>query len=329
MIASILVLLLLNPAAAMNSIMRKHQEADTSFYIVDRGIQVKLAEPGQATQAGNHTQYPTATVHMMEKIQAKSLYDEEDRHCPNQPKKRYELLRDFTKYMTQYPHLRWSLGFGSLLGAMRQVPPGFIPQDDDLDLYMPARDLAELHDAMKRDASDNVTRMGILKNAYENSCCSFGWRLMHRDDDCAYMDFFALVSHDRKWLFLGGGMFPTGEAHVSKDEYATHCPNALMRDKERFKENPSKTGSGAREWSWGGDDMCLHHSAYKKFNISEDEFSPLQQKRMYGLTVNVPNHPWAILNRRYGKGAADHDDDGHDLNKDPKWRKPADVGLDV
>jgi len=60
-------------------------------------------------------------------------------HCPNPAQKRYEVLRDFVGYMAKHPELRWSLSAGSLLGAMRQKPPGFIQVDNDIDAIMPAR----------------------------------------------------------------------------------------------------------------------------------------------------------------------------------------------
>lgn len=237
-----------------------------------------------------------------------------ERHCPNPPQKRYELLRDFTRFMAQHADLRWSLGFGSLLGAMRQDPPGFIQLDDDLDLYMPARDLLHLQDLMLQPGGNSThdTSFGVMKPELLSACCSFGWRVYHRNDKCAYMDFFALALEQKKgfsqkaWLIPGGWFAPA-------------CPqNHLGQWKEAF--------SG--EASWIGPRECLWKGAFEGFYMLEDEFAPLQQMQMYDLSVNIPKQAWHILLRRYGQGARDHDDHGHDFRKDPQWRKPAIVTIE-
>ena len=55
----------------------------------------------------------------------------------------YELLRAFDGYMRS-ARLRWSLGAGTLLGAMRNRPPGLLQWEHDVDAYVPARDASAL-----------------------------------------------------------------------------------------------------------------------------------------------------------------------------------------
>ena len=70
----------------------------------------------------------------------------------------YELLRAFDGWMDESGsgderHLRYTLGAGTLLGAMRTVPTGLIQWEHDVDVYVPARDAAELAQRLKRDCS--------------------------------------------------------------------------------------------------------------------------------------------------------------------------------
>lgn len=59
-----------------------------------------------------------------------------------------ELLSEFDCICRKYG-LRYNLGFGTLLGAVRHK--GFIPWDDDIDVTMPWEDFNKLDDAMARE----------------------------------------------------------------------------------------------------------------------------------------------------------------------------------
>ena len=50
----------------------------------------------------------------------------------------YELLRAFNGWM-DHNSLRYTLGAGTLLGAMRNEPPGLLQWEHDVDAYVPAR----------------------------------------------------------------------------------------------------------------------------------------------------------------------------------------------
>ena len=53
----------------------------------------------------------------------------------------YELLKSFTRVAAG---LDWTLGAGTLLGALRSEPAGLLPWEHDVDVYIPARDAAAL-----------------------------------------------------------------------------------------------------------------------------------------------------------------------------------------
>ena len=55
----------------------------------------------------------------------------------------YELLRAFGGWMDASNH-RFTLGAGTLLGAMRNEPPGLLQWEHDVDVYVPARDASLL-----------------------------------------------------------------------------------------------------------------------------------------------------------------------------------------
>ncbi len=62
-----------------------------------------------------------------------------------------ELLIEFDRICRKH-RLRYNLGFGTLLGAVRHK--GFIPWDDDIDVTMPWQDYDKLDEAMKRELDD-------------------------------------------------------------------------------------------------------------------------------------------------------------------------------
>ena len=64
----------------------------------------------------------------------------------------YDLLHAFVGYMEGPGHgLRYTLGAGTLLGAMRNDPPGLLQWEHDVDVYMPARDAHEMIEHLARD----------------------------------------------------------------------------------------------------------------------------------------------------------------------------------
>jgi len=242
------------------------------------------------------------------------------RHSPNDPQLRYELLRDFTKYMALNGDLRWILGAGSLLGAMRQDPPGFIQGDDDIDIYMPARDLYQLFDriqSLPKSSGFLDSPLGVAEGCQPESCCGFGYRLHHRKESCAYMDLMVLSLQAQPFT---DHFVPTPEGKkvwaIPRDRGLNRA-DTMMLHREKWE----KTDSG--EWEWLGNAT----SSFPGHYIFEDELFPLQQMQMYELTVNIPKQPRSINVRSYGITCYDSDNKGHNLNLSPEWRKPAYVNI--
>lgn len=64
-----------------------------------------------------------------------------------------ELLNEF-KLFCESHDLKYSLGYGSLLGAIRHK--GFIPWDDDIDVLMPREDFSKLVGLFENDDKTNI-----------------------------------------------------------------------------------------------------------------------------------------------------------------------------
>ena len=66
----------------------------------------------------------------------------------------YELLRSFARYTeVRLPGFRYTLAAGTLLGAMRNSPPGLLQWEHDVDVYVPASDAARLREALRHDCA--------------------------------------------------------------------------------------------------------------------------------------------------------------------------------
>ncbi|KAL3922963.1 MAG: hypothetical protein SGPRY_004374, partial [Prymnesium sp.] len=66
----------------------------------------------------------------------------------------YEMIRSFSGYVSsRLPGLRFTLGAGTLLGAMRNSPPGLLRWEHDVDVYVPGRDALRLKRAVDYDCS--------------------------------------------------------------------------------------------------------------------------------------------------------------------------------
>lgn len=266
----------------------------------------------------------------MPSSQSKSLLDsaqKRDKHCPNPPQKRYEVLRDFVGFMAKHPTLRWSMGAGALLGAMRQEPPGFIPQDDDIDVYMPARDLFAMQDIAMQELPLGRDIGPAARFTPTDECCGFGWRIVHRDDECSYMDLMGFSLQDQPFdnqKIDGQKIDVHGQKiwAIPQDQGKMFHLDAMMLQRQQWEERqdsvPDEMGP---EWKWNGNQTTLFTNVY----IFENELLPFTQRQMYGLSVNIPQRPVDILNRLYGTNCMVRDDHGHDLTKDSKWLRPADV----
>lgn len=79
-------------------------------------------------------------------------YVDKSEHLKELQEVELNILKYFDKVCKQN-NLRYFLGSGTLLGAVRHQ--GFIPWDDDIDLFMPGEDYLKLYDIMKKEKNSD------------------------------------------------------------------------------------------------------------------------------------------------------------------------------
>jgi hypothetical protein len=123
----------------------------------------------------------------------------------------YELLRAFSGFVDANPPLRYTLGAGTLLGAMRTEPAGLLQWEHDVDVYVPARDATELVRLLQEQCGDGATASdatvaasrwkspfcSVLQyrgfvGAQGEPCCGFGFKLYHRASTTCELDVLVL-----------------------------------------------------------------------------------------------------------------------------------------
>jgi len=116
----------------------------------------------------------------------------------------YELIRAFAAYADSCD-LRYTLGAGTLLGAMRNRPSGLLQWEHDVDVYMPARDASTMLRRLKSECGERCSRRwrdrwcnvlhfrGLVDRAGQ-SCCGWGFKLYHRHSSACELDVLVLAA---------------------------------------------------------------------------------------------------------------------------------------
>ncbi|KAJ8598539.1 hypothetical protein CTAYLR_001343 [Chrysophaeum taylorii] len=238
----------------------------------------------------------------------------------------YEVLRDFSRVAT---HLEWTLGAGTLLGAMRAG--GLLAWERDVDVYVIAGDAFELLRRVQR--KNEVLEFRGMVDAEGRPCCGFGFKLFHRFDSACELDVLVLANASyAPWVHAETPLWPPWGLPAAK------IADNIFRDDSSFLVIPEDVWTkqlcaDRSRWGeanvWNGPRVSYFHQEY----FRATEFFPIREMQIYDLRVNIPNDPWASLNRTYGKECSyvarldEHGGARVDL-RDPRYaylRRPAPV----
>eukprot|EP00039_Didymoeca_costata_P014149 m.225508 g.225508 ORF g.225508 m.225508 type:complete len:315 (+) comp15957_c4_seq13:1247-2191(+) len=267
----------------------------------------------------------------------------------------YELLRAFSKFVqhlgSEGYSLRYTLGAGTLLGAMRSQPPGLLKWEHDTDIYIPAKDAFTLVDGLNKYCTQTHSPVchelwfrGFVERDGKTPCCGFGFKIYHRHKAICELDILVLgVSkapyfHARNvfnppWAllttwphWLASRYIYNGTFFVIPEDIHNKL---IMSDASHWCNSTIK---GKNELSWcGGPPVSFFQDEYLRI----EELFPLKTVTMYNLVLNIPNNPWAVLNRTYGSTCSyiaymnEHEGRTVDLRlpKHRHLREPANVTL--
>ena len=121
----------------------------------------------------------------------------------------YELLRAFAGY-ARSRRLPYTLGAGTLLGAMRNSPPGLLQWEHDVDVYMLARHAFELVRRLRDDCAPSrllkrsrwcrtLDFRGLVDGGGKR-CCGFGLKIFHRRSAACELDILVLSAAGGPWM---------------------------------------------------------------------------------------------------------------------------------
>jgi hypothetical protein len=235
----------------------------------------------------------------------------------------YELIRAFASY-ARLRRIRYALGAGTLLGAMRNRPPGLLQWEHDVDVYVPARDAWRLLHALRVDCAaarrprvrwcDVLDAPGATSRGARH-CCGFGFKLFHRRSSACELDVLVLAAADAPYIHGETPLWPLWAPLLARPyrrlaaawqrlgapSGAATGPHfviphdiwrgALMSDEARWCAHDSG------EWAWCGTPVSFFQDEY----FAPGELLPLRWGSLHGLRVRLPADPWALLNRTYGE----------------------------
>ena len=243
----------------------------------------------------------------------------------------FEVLRAFAGYANSQG-IRFTLGAGTLLGAMRNRPPGLLKWEHDVDVYVPAYDAALLLDRLRtqcpatgrnrwRNRWCSTLQFRGLVNRDGVECCAFGFKLFHRLSNACELDILVLGASHAPYMHGETPLWPPWSVLLARPVQALStvwlCITAaitiaadnpspyyvipedvwrksLMNDVSRWCARTDAP------WSWCGPPLSFFHAEY----FAPGDLFPVQHVRFHGLRLPVPQRSWALLNRTYGHDCA-------------------------
>lgn len=205
----------------------------------------------------------------------------------------YDVLQEFASLAHG---LQWTLGAGTLLGALRTDPPGLLPWELDVDVYVTAQDAFRLLERLLGENTKLIEYRGFV-DIKGRPCCGFGFKLFHKHTDACQLDVLVLATANYAPWVHGETRFwpPWGipVAHVYDRLYSTGDFLVIPEDVDKRLLGDKKKW---RDGTWLGPSISYFHKEY----FRKDEFEPVRTMMLYDFEVNIPNDPWASLNRTYG-----------------------------
>ena len=250
----------------------------------------------------------------------------------------YELIRAFDMYV-RCRKLRYTIGAGTLLGAMRNRPAGLLQWEHDVDVYMPARDAFQLIRWLRTDCSDqrqrgwgnrwcHVLQFPGLLDRTGQPCCGWGFKLYHRRSSACELDVLVLAATHTPFMHGETSLWPIWSLPLARPYHQLAMAwrrlssaddrggayfvipedvsrKSLMSDASRWCEmHALDEGKGVpvkpSELAWCGAPLSFFQDEY----FAPGELFPIGRARFHELHVAVPHAPWALLNRTYGDDVA-------------------------
>ena len=216
----------------------------------------------------------------------------------------YELLKSFTRVAAG---LDWTLGAGTLLGALRSEPAGLLPWEHDVDVYIPARDAAALAERLQKCAPgrrDAAACGALLWRGFVDGrgdeCCGFGYKAFHATSTACELDVLVLAAasyapwtHGKRFGWTSWPPFPRVVAAFSHEAGPL---DYLVIPEDVDRGNLLQGDRWDAAGRFRGPEVAFFQDEY----FGPGEFLPREALAMYDLEVFVPHDAWASLNRTYG-----------------------------
>lgn len=134
-----------------------------------------------------------------------------DQHVDNM----YTLFKFMIEFLDRHGITYWAIG-GTLIGALRNCPPGPIRWDDDLDVGILARDKDKLVRAIKTDTE--------FKKLVDYKLVDFGYQFKLKGDTVSYKDYYLDIFIFKKQMGPFGEKYYIGEQDIC---FGDHHYNSL------------------------------------------------------------------------------------------------------